>query len=244
MQIIITEQHRESCKIAADMIAGIVRRKPDARLGLATGSSAEGVYDELVRAYLDGTLDFSGVSTVNLDEYVGLGPEHPQSYRYYMDLHLFSRVNISGANTYIPKGTGDLSQNVEAFRRVIAARKADIQLLGIGENGHIGFNEPGPALYAQAHVTQLEQTTIVANARFFDSVAAVPTQAVTMGIGDILSAKKLLLIASGQKKAAALKGLLLADTLSTYNPATLIKLHPDATVILDRALAEAMGYVK
>jgi len=242
MNVIITDNFEQTCKIAADMIGDVIHKKPDARLGLATGSTAQGVYPYLVQANRAGALDFSRVNTVNLDEYVGLAPDHPQSYRRFMDENLFDHINIDKRNTVVAKGTGDIEANVQAFRDALAKAPIDVQLLGIGVDGHVGFNEPGKVLYDGAHVEELEESTIDANARFFEDRAEVPTRAISMGMGDILRAKKLLLLATGENKAEAMKGLLLNEELDVQNPATLVKTHPDVTVIIDRALAELVGY--
>ena len=242
MKVIVTDNFEESCRIAAEQIAGVIRSKPDARLGLATGSTAQGVYPYLVAANRAGELDFSRVSTINLDEYVGLAPDHPQSYRRFMDEHLFDQINIDKANTVVARGTGDIEANVKSFREALAAKPIDVQLLGIGVDGHVGFNEPGEVLYDGAHVEELDESTIDANARFFATRREVPTKAISMGMGDILRAKKLILLATGESKAAPMRGLLLNEELDVQNPATLVKTHPDATVIIDRALAEKIGY--
>ena len=242
MKIIVTENFEQTCALAADMIADVIHSKPDARLGLATGSTAQGVYPHLVQAHQAGTLDFSRVNTVNLDEYVGLAPGHPQSYRRFMDENLFDHINIDKKNTVVASGTGDIEANVKAFRDAIAAKPIDVQLLGIGVDGHVGFNEPGAVLYDGAHVEELDESTIDANARFFATREEVPTRAISMGMGDILRAKKLLLLATGESKAAAMRGLLLNEELNVQNPATLVKTHPDATVIIDRELAARVGY--
>jgi glucosamine-6-phosphate deaminase len=242
MKIIVTENFEKTCELAAQMIADVIRTKPDARLGLATGSTAQGVYPHLVKANQAGTLDFSRVNTINLDEYVGLSPDHPQSYRRFMDENLFDHINIDKKNTVVAKGTGDIEASVKTFRDALAEKPIDVQLLGIGVDGHVGFNEPGAVLYDGAHVEELEESTIDANARFFESREEVPTQAISMGMGDILRAKKLLLLATGESKADAMKGLLLNEELDVQNPATLVKTHPDVTVIIDRELAKATGY--
>lgn len=242
MKVIVADNFEASCRIAAEQIAGVIRNKPDARLGLATGSTAQGVYPYLVAANRAGELDFSHVSTINLDEYVGLAPDHPQSYRRFMDEHLFDQINIDKANTVVARGTGDIEANVKSFREALAAKPIDVQLLGIGVDGHVGFNEPGEVLYDGAHVEELDESTIDANARFFSTREEVPTKAISMGMGDILRAKKLILLATGESKAAAMRGLLLNEELDVQNPATLVKTHPDATVIIDRALAEKIGY--
>jgi len=242
MNIIVTENFTKTCERAAEMIAEVIRNKPDARLGLATGSTAQGVYPYLIAANKAGELDFSRVNTINLDEYVGLAPDHPQSYRRFMDENLFNHINIDKRNTVVAKGTGDIDANVKAFREALAERTIDVQLLGIGVDGHVGFNEPGEVLYDGAHVEELDESTIDANARFFANRDEVPTRAISMGMGDILRAKKLLLLATGESKAAAMRGLLLNEELDVQNPATLVKTHPDATVIIDRALAQEIGY--
>ena len=242
MKVIVTDNFDASCRIAAEQIAQVIRSKPDARLGLATGSTAQGVYPYLVAENRAGELDFSRVSTINLDEYVGLSPDHPQSYRRFMDENLFDQINIDKNNTIVAKGTGDIEENVKAFREALAEKTIDVQLLGIGVDGHVGFNEPGEVLYDGAHVEELEESTIDANARFFANRDEVPTRAISMGMGDILRAKKLLLLATGESKAEAMKGLLLNEELDVQNPATLVKTHPDLTVIIDRALAEDIGY--
>ena len=242
MQVIVTDNFEQTCSIAAEIIADVIRHKPDARLGLATGSTAKGVYPFLVAANRRGELDFSRVNTINLDEYVGLLPDHPQSYRRFMDENLFDQINIDKNNTIVARGTGDIEANVQAFREALAEKPIDVQLLGIGVDGHIGFNEPGRVLYDGAHVEELDESTIDANARFFATRNEVPTRAISMGIGDILRAKKLLLLATGENKAEAMKGLLLTEELDAQNPATLVKTHPDVTVIIDRALADIVGY--
>lgn len=242
MRVIVTENFEQTCEIAAGMIADVIRKKPDARLGLATGSTAQGVYPYLIKANKEGKVDFSRVSTVNLDEYVGLAPDHPQSYRRFMDENLFDHINIDKARTVVARGTGDIEENVREFRQAIAQKPIDVQLLGIGVDGHVGFNEPGKVLYDGAHVEELDESTIDANARFFSSRMEVPTRAISMGMGEILRAKKLLLLATGENKAGAIKGLLLNEELDAHNPATLVKTHPDVTVIIDKALAKSVGY--
>lgn len=242
MRVIVTENFEQTCEIAAGMIADVIRKKPDARLGLATGSTAQGVYPYLIKANKEGKVDFSRVSTVNLDEYVGLAPDHPQSYRRFMDENLFDHINIDKAQTVVAKGTGDIEANVREFRQAIMQKPIDVQLLGIGVDGHVGFNEPGKVLYDGAHVEELDESTIDANARFFSSRREVPTRAISMGMGEILRAKKLLLLATGENKAGAIKGLLLNEELDAHNPATLVKTHPDVTVIIDKALAKSVGY--
>ncbi len=242
MKVIVTENFDQTCEIAADIISDVIQSKHDARLGLATGSTAQGVYPYLVAAYKEGKLDFSNVSTINLDEYVGLAPDHPQSYSRFMDENLFDHINIEKENTYVAKGTGDIEANVNEFRNKIWEKPIDIQLLGIGIDGHVGFNEPGKVLYDGAHVETLNESTIEANARFFNDRSEVPTQAISMGMGEIMRAKKLLLLATGVHKSAAIRGLLMNEELDVHNPATLVKMHPDCTVIIDKEIANEIGY--
>lgn len=241
MKVIIAENYERECSLAADMIEKLVREKPDCCLGLATGSSPVGMYKELARRCHEEGLDFSRVSSVNLDEYVGLEPTHDQSYRFFMDDNLFNHINIDKANTYVAKGAGDVEANIAEFRAVLAEKDVDLQVLGVGPDGHLGFNEPGEALYDGAHKEVLDESTIDANARFFATREDVPRYAVTMGMGDIMRAKRLLLIISGNKHEAA-RQLLMNEEITTKCPATFMKLHRDATVFIEKKLADEIGY--
>ena len=242
MKVIIAKNYAEQCAAGADIIEKIVREKPDCCLGLATGSSPVGMYQELARRCKEEGLDFSKVSSVNLDEYIGLEPSHDQSYRYFMDSNLFDHINIDKKNTYVAKGVGDVDANIAEFRRVIADSEVEIQVLGVGPDGHLAFNEPGEKLYWSAHRETLDQSTIDANARFFASRDQVPRYAVTMGMGEIMMAKRLLMILSGSNKADAARQLLMSDAITCACPTTLMKLHRDATVILTQELADMIGY--
>ena len=242
MKVIIAENYEKQCALGADLIEAEVRATPDCCIGLATGSSPLGIYRELVRRCAEEGLDFSRVSSVNLDEYVGLAPDHEQSYRYFMDSNLFDHINIDKANTYVAKGLGDVEANLKEFRTVLASKSVAIQLLGVGPDGHIAFNEPAAALHASAHEESIDESTIDANARFFASRDDVPRQALTMGIGEIMRAKKLLTIISGSNKEEAARRLLLEDLITPLCPVTLVKAHPDSTVILTRELADKIGY--
>lgn len=241
MKVIVSESYEKSCALAADMIEKLVREKPECTLGLATGSSPVGMYKELARRCHDEGLDFSHVKSVNLDEYVGLEPTHDQSYRYFMNSNLFDHINIDQANTYVAKGTGDVEANIAEFNVVLAESDVDLQVLGVGPDGHLGFNEPGEVLYDGAHKEVLDESTIDANARFFATRDDVPRYAVTMGMGDIMRAKSLLLIISGNKQDAA-RALLMDDKITTKCPATFMKLHRDATVFIEKKLADEIGY--
>ena len=241
MKVIVVDTYEEGAKKAADIIEKVVRENPECTLGLATGSSPVGMYQELARRCAEEGLDFSAVHSVNLDEYVGLTPDHPQSYRYFMDSNLFDHINIKKENTYVAKGIGDPQENLKEFNAVLAKTDIAVQVLGIGPDGHLGFNEPGAVLYDGAHMETLEDSTIEANARFFASKDEVPKAAFTMGMGDIMRAQKLLLIISGNKQEAA-KKLLMQDKIDPLCPATFMRLHRDATVIIEKKLADEIGY--
>jgi len=241
MRVIVKGTFAEACVAVAEIIGDLVRRKPTAKLGLATGSTPEGVYDHLAEMCAAG-LDFSGVTTVNLDEYRGITGDNPVSYRYFMDKMLFSRINIDPNNTYVASGVKDLEEELARFKRKIYDGQIDLQLLGIGVNGHVGFNEPAEKLYCTAHVEKLTPSTIAANARFFAHESEVPTEALTMGIGDIMSAAAIVLLAGGANKATAIRELITNDFITTAIPATFIKAHSNATVVIDRELAELAGY--
>lgn len=243
MQVVVTKSYDESCAYVAKMFCDLVREKPDCKLGLATGGTPVPMYKKLIEACAKGEVDFSRVHTVNLDEYCGIPETHPQSYRYFMNTNLFDHINIDKANTYVAQGMGDAAANAAALEaKVREGGVADLQLLGIGNNGHIAFNEAGDTLVAEAHIEQLTESTINANARFFDSRDEVPTTAITMGMADILAAKKVVLIANGPAKADAIRGLIADGSITTHNPSTLLKLHPDVVVVIDEELAKAAGW--
>lgn len=241
MKLIVTENYDELSKVAANEMAKIVKENPKAILGLATGGSPIGMYKELIRLNEVGEVDFSQTTTVNLDEYIGLSGEHPQSYRYFMNDNLFNHININKANTYVPNG---LAKNIEEEGKNYDAKIAelggtDIQLLGIGNNGHIAFNEPAESLTSGTHKTNLTQNTIEANARFFESKEEVPTTAITMGLGGIMKSKKILVIASGEGKAEAVKAMV-NGKISTDMPASMLQMHRDVTVVVDKAAAKLL----
>lgn len=240
MKIINAKNRAEAGKYAAQMIIDLIKKKPDATLGLATGSSPETTYSCLVRAYEAGEVSFSEVRTVNLDEYVGVDETHPQSYRYFMDEKLFSKVNIRKESTHLPNGMAeDLSAECERYNEVISALSPiDIQLLGIGHNGHIGFNEPSDFFTEGTHVVDLAPSTIEANSRFFSAKSDVPSRAITMGIGQIMSAKRIVLLAFGKEKSDILRAALTGDVTPNC-PASVLQHHPNLTVIADtHALAK------
>ena len=241
MQLRVFNEAQQACHAAAMMMAAQLLQKPDSVLGLATGSSPVPSYDLLADEYAAGVVDFSQVTTFNLDEYVGLGPEHPQSYRYFMEQHLFSRVNIRREASHVPDGcASDLAAEAVAYDEAIrAAGGLDVQLLGIGRNGHIGFNEPGESFVAGTHVVALSQNTIAANARFFSSEDEVPRQAISMGIGSIMSARQVLLIATGESKADAIARTVKGD-ITPWVPASILRTHPNVVLLLDRAAASKL----
>ena len=241
MRVIVAKDYKEMCSLAADEVEAVVRAEPECTLGLATGSSPVGMYQELSRRCHEEGLDFSGIHSVNLDEYVGLEPTHDQSYRYFMNDNLFDHINIDKANTYVAKGVGDIDANLAEFNAVLDRTDIDVQVLGVGPDGHLGFNEPGDTLYDGAHKEVLDESTIDANQRFFASRDEVPRYAVTVGMGNIMRAKKLLMIVSG-KKHDAMRALLLSDRLDPHCPCTFMRMHRDAVVILEKSLADAIGY--
>ena len=241
MKVLIGKDYDEMSHLAGGIVADLVLGKPDACLGLATGSTPLGLYQQLVYRCGKG-LDFSRIHTVNLDEYVGLSPEHTQSYRYFMDHNLFNYLNIDKKNTFVVSGVGDQEACLNDFRTALAACPRDIQVLGVGVDGHIGFNEPGEALHVGPHLETLDESTIDANCRFFASRDEVPRTAYTMGMGDILQAKRLLILMNGKAKASAARQLLFGDQVTPHCPVTFAKLHPDCTVLLDQALADEVGW--
>ena len=236
MRIYAAKDYKDMSRKAANLISAQVILKPDAVLGLATGSTPVGAYEQLREWYEQGDLDFSAIHSVNLDEYKGLSGEHDQSYRYFMNHNLFDHVNIAKENTNVPNG---LAEDAEAecarYDGVIRELGGiDLQLLGIGGNGHIGFNEPCDVFEKRTHVVTLTEETRRSNARFFSSIDEVPTHALTMGIGGIMSAKKVLLLASGEAKAQALYDSCFGPVTPGV-PASILQLHSDAVIIADEA---------
>ena len=232
MNFIKVDNYDKLSAIAANIIAAQVIVKPNCVLGLATGSSPLGTYAKLAEKCDAGEVSFAEVTSVNLDEYVGLDGTSDQSYRYFMDHNLFCNINIDDDNTYVPNGCAeDLKAEGEAYDAFIKELGGiDLQLLGIGLDGHIGFNEPDDHFVAETHEVVLDESTIEANARFFASKDDVPTKAITMGMGSIMQAKKILLIANGAKKKDILDKAFFGP-ITPYVPASILQLHPDVTVI-------------
>ena len=241
MEIVIKETYEEMSQLAARLIAEIIRRKPRAVIGLATGSTPLGTYRELIRIHKDEGLDFSQVVSFNLDEYVGLPKDNEQSYHYFMWENLFKHINIVPANVHIPDSmAADLKEACDTFEIEIDDHGGiDVQLLGIGHNGHIAFNEPGSSLGSRTRIKTLTEKTRQDNARFFNSIDEVPKYCITMGIGTILEARKLVLLANGENKAEAIQATL-EGPITVSVPASAIQLHPDVTVIMDRAAASKL----
>lgn len=239
MRVIVCENYEEMSKAGARIVAAQILLHPASVLGLATGSTPVGLYRALSEMYRAGEIDFSGITTFNLDEYYPISPENPNSYRYFMNENLFDHINIPKSRTHIPNGMADdPAAECAAYDRMIReAGGIDLQLLGIGLNGHIGFNEPDGILTTGTHITQLTESTIEANSRFFESRDEVPTRALTMGMETILHARKIILLASGEGKHPAIRQLL-DHTITTHMPATLLKVHSDVTLICDRAAYE------
>lgn len=232
MRIINVKNYQQLSRKAANIISAQVILKPNCVLGLATGSSPVGTYRQLIEWYNKGDIDFSEVTTVNLDEYVGLCESDEQSYRRFMQENLFDHINIKRENTFVPDGLADnLAEECEAYdARIRRLGGIDLQLLGIGFDGHIGFNEPSNVFDKATHVVDLHESTIKANSRFFASEADVPRQAVSMGMVSIMQARKILLIANGQGKKEIL-GKALYGPVTPEIPASLLQLHGDVTVI-------------
>lgn len=241
MRFIVTKDYNDMSRKAANIISAQIITKPNCVLGLATGSTPVGTYKQLVEWYNKGDLDFSEVSTVNLDEYKGLDHENDQSYYYFMMNNLFKHVNIDLSRTHVPDGTEpDPEKACADYEKIVKSYGGiDLQLLGLGHNGHIGFNEPADDFPKVTHCVDLTESTIKANARFFEKIEDVPTQAYTMGIGTIFKAKRILLIASGKDKAEIVKKAF-CGPIDPQVPASILQLHPDVTVVLDKDAASLL----
>ena len=237
MEIKPISSYNKMSKLAAKIVAKQIKNKPNIVLGLATGSTPEGMYRKLVKIHKEGELDLSQVITFNLDEYLGLSPDHPQSYHYYMHENFFNHVNIEEKNIHIPKGdTKDPVQECLNYEREIEkVGGIDLQILGIGVNGHVGFNEPDINLEAKTHVIQLSDDTIKANSRFFKNLDEVPKKAITMGMATIMRSKKIILMAWGaEKKKPILK--VISGHIATEVPASLLQVHNDVILIVDKQI--------
>ncbi len=242
MEIIIQPTPEEASRVAARMVARLIRNKPRAVLGLATGSTPLGLYRELARLHRDEGLDFSQVTTFNLDEYIGLAPEHPQSYHRFMHENLFSQLNIPNAQIHIPDG---LTKDVPGFcaayeQRIREAGGIDLQVLGIGSDGHVGFNEPTSSLASRTRIKTLTEQTLADNARFFERPEDQPHHVITMGIGTIMEARQVVMLAFGAGKAQAVAETV-EGPVSSMMPASALQFHPQAHVLLDEAAAARLA---
>ena len=239
MRVITCENYEKMSKVAASMVKAQIVLKPNSVLGLATGSTPEGMYAALAEWHKMHGLDFSEVKTFNLDEYYPIDRENDQSYYYFMDKHLYSKINIKKENAHVPNGNAsDVDAECANYdKNIDAAGGIDLQILGIGSNGHVGFNEPGPELTAGTHKVTLTEGTIKDNSRFFASEAEVPKHALTSGMATIMKAKKIVIMVSGKNKAVPLKKLL-SGKITTDCPATMLNMHPDVVVIADKDAME------
>ena len=238
---VIVNDYDEMSGCAFGIVKDIVTAKPNCVLGLATGSSPIGLYQRMVQDHRKNETSYNAVTTVNLDEYIGLAQDHPESYSSFMHQHLFSGVNVSAENIHLPKDGVNLNEQCEKYDALLDGLDIDLQVLGIGSNGHIGFNEPGTAFDSKTHVVNLNESTRRDNARFFASIDEVPTQAITMGIASILKAKKILVIASGENKAEAIAAMLNGPQ-TTDAPASALQSHQNVVVIVDRAAASKLSF--
>lgn len=243
MKVIVVKNYEAMSLKAAQILASHVTLKSNSVLGLATGSTVVGMYDELVKMVEQGMLDMSDVKTFNLDEYYPIRPENENSYHYYMNAHFFSKVNVSSDSICIPDGTADdVEIECKSYEeRIQKAGGVDIQVLGIGRNGHIGFNEPDISFEARTHLVSLDEKTIQDNSRFFNTIEEVPKNAISMGIKTIMHARKIMLLASGEEKSDAVYGMIHGKIVPTL-PASILQLHPDVVVILDEVAASKLSF--
>ncbi len=240
MNVIITENYDEMSKKAAEILVDIVKKNPNAILGFATGSSPIGTYKNMIKAYENGEVSFKNVSSVNLDEYVGLSADHNQSYVYFMRDNLFNHIDIDLKNTNLPCGSAkDLKAECDRYNALLDTMKQDAQVLGIGSNGHIGFNEPNTPFDSVTHIVDLTENTIKDNSRLFNSIDEVPRQALSMGIKNIMQAKSIVMVASGKNKAEAVRGMVKGE-ITPALPASILQLHPFVTVICDKDAASLL----
>lgn len=233
MKVIVVKDYAEMSKVGADVIIDVVKNKPDAVLGLATGTTPIGMYELLAQSCSNKQISFAKVSSVNLDEYVGLDGNNNQSYVYFMRDKLFNHVDILLQNTFLPQGKAvDLNKECARYTELVSKLCQDVQVLGLGSNGHIGFNEPGTPFDSHTHVVDLTENTIKDNSRLFDSIDQVPRKAITMGIADIMQSKKILMLASGKNKAQAVHDMV-RGVVSESCPASILQKHDDVIVVVD-----------
>jgi len=240
MKIIEVNDYQQMSQVAAEYIMKKVTDNPAIHLGLATGGTPSEMYKNLIEDHKQNGTSYEHVTTFNLDEYIGLSGENPNSYRFYMDNHLFNHINIDKRKTHIPLGnTTDSQAECNRYEQLINENGIDLQILGIGQNGHIGFNEPGTSFSSKTHVVTLAPSTIQANARFFKTIEEVPTKAITMGISTIMKSKEILLLVSGESKKDAVNKLINGEIDEKF-PASVLKNHPYVTIIADKAAVSGM----
>ncbi len=234
MKVIVVKDYQAMSDLGAEIIANTIKSNPSCTLGLATGSSPIGTYQNLVKEYQNKEISFKNVKTYNLDEYCGISRSHPQSYYYFMHENLFNHVDINEENVHIPMiSNNNLEEDCKTYNNMLNYATIDLQLLGIGGNGHIGFNEPGTPFNQETFIVKLTDKTREDNKRFFNSIDEVPTHAITMGISNIMKAKKILMLISGSNKADTVVKLLSGE-ITTDFPASILNEHPDVTVIIDQ----------
>ena len=239
MKVIVVKNYEEASQKACEIMLDIVKSNPQANLGLATGSTPVRMYELMREDHKKNGTSYKDIKTFNLDEYFGLDQSHPQSYHYFMCHNLFNELDINMENVHVPKGQGNIDEECESYNKLLKENPIDIQLLGIGSNGHIGFNEPSDAFEKLTHCVDLTESTIEANKRFFEKAEDVPRQAYTMGIQNIMQARKILLIVSGESKAKILKDVLCGPVTPNV-PASVLQLHNDVIVVADEAALSLM----
>jgi glucosamine-6-phosphate deaminase len=246
MKIIEAKDYQEMSRLASEYLIKRIKKEPNATIGLATGGTPKKTYELLIEDHKKNGTTYSGITTFNLDEYIGLNPENVNSYHHYMNQALFKYIDICNKNIFIPNGlASNIEQECKEYEETMMAHGGiDVQLLGIGANGHIGFNEPGTPFLSNTHVVELAPSTRKANARFFDSMKDVPTHAITMGIASIMTSKEILLLVSGEEKNAALKRLLTEEEPDESFPASILRKHPHVTIIADQKALKGVGVMK
>lgn len=234
MKYLVFDSKKEASKEAYKILKSLINE--NSTLGLATGGSPIALYEEMIADYKAGNFSYKNVKSFNLDEYVGISYDHPESYHKFMEINLFDHIDIEKANTHVPDaGNNDLNTALKAYQEQLNSAEIDVQILGVGSNGHIGFNEPGTPFEKGVHVVDLKQETIEANSRFFNNdINLVPKQAVTMGIKDIMRAKHIILLAFGEAKQHAIKSLVEGDEITENIPCTVLKNHPSVYVLVDK----------
>ena len=239
MKILVCKDYEELSRKSAEIVVSQVNQKKDSVLGLATGGTPVGMYQELVKSYREGKVDFGKVITFNLDEYYGVDHENINSYHYYMNTNFFDHVNIDRKNINIPNGMSkDIEKECREYdEKIQSLGGIDLQILGVGLNGHIGFNEPAKELMSTTHITDLTKETINANARFFEDISQVPTKAITVGMATILRSKKIVVLINGKNKSKIFEKII-GKKITTQIPATLLQLHPDVTIVVDEQAAK------